>query len=178
MKKFFAITALALCASTVAFAASTGSSNVQQITLNATMQEYLRINAPSAAVVNFNVDPMSMVATLGDVKPTFNTDYSVKGGTTVTVYAYLGGDLVGPTGSKIAMKNILGQPMSTGSYVAPAAVFGGTGWTITSKLIPVGGFGGSFAGTINGSIGLEILDHVGGEPGSYTGTLNIVAQAL
>src|SRR3954465_14092406 len=117
MKKVAILAILVMCAGVIASAQNLSlptpvTYNTQIITLNATVQEYLRIDAPSATMVKFDIDPMAFTPTFGDVKPAWNTNYSLRGGKTVAVCAYLGGDLVeenpsGLTAAKITMHNIL-----------------------------------------------------------------------
>jgi hypothetical protein len=181
MKKVvFAILALTLSAACAS--AQTTSSNVQTVSLKAVVAEAITLDAPSASVVNFAIagNPFSTVATNGDVAPTFNTNYSLKAGRTMTVCAYLTGPLVGATSSNtdsIGTGGVLAKFNNTGNFVA---FDGNTACGMGSGLVieTITTTATVHSAVRNEKVELQIGPLGGKTPDTYTGTLNFVAQAI
>jgi hypothetical protein len=157
-------------------------SNTQTIALNAVLQEAITIDAPSVAVVNFAIvgSPFSTSVTDGDATPTFNTNYSLKSGRVLSVCAYLAAPLVGSTSGNtdtISANGVLAQFNGTGGYVA----FGGGSACGATNSLLVDTFTTTptvHSAVRNNKIALQIGVLGGKTPDTYTGTLNIIAQAI
>jgi hypothetical protein len=172
-KSVLAILALTFA---TAFASAQLSSNTQSVALSAVVPEQISIDQPSAAVVNFAIQPMSASNTPGDVKPSFNTNYSLKPGRVMTVRAYLSGPLTGITSGNtdtIGVGNVLAKFNGAGSFVPFSGNSAATGliaqtFTATSA---------NHTGVQLNSVELAIASFQARVPDTYTGTLNFVAQA-
>jgi hypothetical protein len=163
----------------VCASAQTISSNVQTVALNAVIPESISLDQPTAAVVNFAIQPMSSANTPGDAKPSFNTNYSLKPGRVMTVCAYLSGPLTGATTGNtdtIGTGSVLAQFTSTGNFVA----FDGTTACGQSHGLVAQTFTATsvnHTGVVGTTVALAIASFQAKIPDTYTGTLNFVAQA-
>ncbi len=184
MKKLFTASVLLVLAlfAVSAIAQTPISSNTQTVALNAVLQEAITIDAPSAAVVNFAIvgNPFSTVATDGDVAPTFNTNYSLKPGRVLSVCAYLTAPLVGSTSGNsdtIGVNGVLAQFNGSGNYVPFG---GGSACGATNSLLvqTLTATSSVHSAVVNNKIALQIGVLGGKTPDTYTGTINIVAQAI
>jgi hypothetical protein len=161
------------------FAAAQITSGPQTVALSAVVVEYVSLDAPSTAMVNFIIQPPYSAFPQGDVPVTFNTNYNVKPGKTVTVCAYLTGALapstVGNTDT-ISTGNVLAKFNGAGNFAAfdgHTACGFGAGLIVNSYLTTPA----AHSVTVNNRIDLELNNFLGKVPDTYTGTLNLVAQA-
>ena len=179
MKKVIFV-ALVLALFSAAFAsAETITSNVQTVALNAVIPEYLTLDQPTAAAVNFAIQPMSGAPTPGDVQPSFNTNYSLKPGRVMVVCAYLSGPLTGALAGNpdtISTKSVQAKFNDSGSFTSfdgnmacgqSAGLIAQT-FTATPTI---------HTGVWLNKVALQILGFQAKIPDTYTGTLNLVAQA-
>jgi hypothetical protein len=178
MKKFVLLAVVLALFCGVSAMAQTITSNVQTVSLNAVIPEYLSLDQPTAAVVNFAIQPMSNANTPGDVKPSFNTNYSLKPGRVMTVCAYLSGALAGTsgntdtigTGSVLAQFNGAGTFTAFDSNTACGVSHGLVAKTFTATSV-------NHTGVLPNTVALQIASFQALVPDTYNGTLNFVAQA-
>ena len=176
MKKSLFAIALVVVFATAAFAQK---SNVQPVNLVAVVPEYITLDQPSTPVVNFAITPMNTGNTLGDTAPSFNTNWSLKPGKTVTICAYVNGPLKGSDATNsetIGTGSILAKWSSTGTFAAfdgNTACGMGSGLVISTTAVTPS----THTYTALSTVYLAIAGPQAKFPDTYNGVLNFVAQA-
>jgi len=173
VKKFFAITSILVLA-LLAVSASAQTSNMKSVTLKAISPEYITLSQTMSPTITFTFQPGSTFAN-GDQNPGLSLQYNLASSKTITVCAYLSGDLVGTNSANIIpMKDVNFNVGNPGTQQ-----FTGTCGTIPNAVTWTQ-FSGQQGTTAVSSTGMFIA--TGGAfapvPDTYTGTMNIIAQVF
>jgi|SRR5579859_13792 hypothetical protein len=169
-KSLFAIALLLVFA---AAASAQVNSNIQATTLKAISPAYISLQPTNSPTITFNFTPGTNNAN-ADQKPGVSMAYNLKN-STVTVCAYLAGDLVGTDGGGVIAPGSLNAILPSGTVQFTKTCAGNSN-AITVDTIhnatQASGVSESFW------LFLAVPGNFPPAPDTYTGTMNIVAQAL